>query len=189
MKEKFPDDYNYIPKTYISENMDLFKEKFKNYNMTEDNLWLIKPNYLLQGKNIRFLKNINDVKNNEIVTKYISNPLLIEGKKFDLRIYTLVTGYNQMKIYLYNEYFARLATENYDLNLNNTNNIFKLLTNIHVGIKNKKRKNDIVMSMEETEKYIEEIYHINFSKIWEDIKDIIIKSFIYINENEIEEEL
>lgn len=45
-----------------------------------------------------------------IVQKYISNPFLFEGLKFDLRVYVLVAGCDPLRIYIYNEGIVRLAT-------------------------------------------------------------------------------
>ncbi|KAG4084290.1 TTL-domain-containing protein [Neocallimastix lanati (nom. inval.)] len=188
LKSKFNDEFDFISETYTSENMQQFKEKNKNYKLSKDNLWLIKPNHLDQGRGIKFFKDVKDIQNGDIVTRYISNPLLINGKKFDLRIYVLVTGHNPLKIYLFNNCFARLATTNYDLDINDLDNVFKHLTNIHIGKKNKERDSKLVMSLKDIKTYLKDTYSLEFSKIWDDVKDMVIKSLISVNKNEIERE-
>lgn len=48
-----------------------------------------------------------------MVQKYLPNPLLYKGLKFDLRVYCLLAGCDPMRIYIYNEGLVRLATERY----------------------------------------------------------------------------
>lgn len=50
-----------------------------------------------------------------MIQRYISNPLLLNGFKFDLRIYVVVTGIKEGKIhaFLADEGLARFCTEKY----------------------------------------------------------------------------
>lgn len=50
---------------------------------------------------------------NYVINRYIDDPFLIDGKKFDLRTYVLVTSYKPLKIWKYNEGFARICFEDY----------------------------------------------------------------------------
>jgi tubulin polyglutamylase TTLL6/13 len=72
-----------------------------------------------------------------VVQKYIANPLLFRGFKFDLRIYVLVISIFPLRVYIYNEGLVRFATEQYILpDSGNLDNHYMHLTNYAINKSN-----------------------------------------------------
>lgn len=73
---------------------------------------IVKPEAGCQGKGIFLTNSVTELENKSglIVQEYIENPCLLEGLKFDFRIYVLVTCMNPLRIYVFDEGLVRLAT-------------------------------------------------------------------------------
>lgn len=56
----------------------------------------------------------------------------IGGKKFDMRVYAMVTSYAPLKVYLHRSAFARFSASRYSLAANDIVNNFVHLTNVAV---------------------------------------------------------
>lgn len=67
-----------------------------------------------------------------MLQKYVLDPLLLDGYKFDMRIYVLVTSINPLEAYVYKEGFARISTEKYSLEEDKLADKFIHLTNFSV---------------------------------------------------------
>ena len=122
-----------------------------------------------------------------IISRYIPNPLLINGLKFDLRIYVVVTCMDPLRIYIYNEGLTRFATEKYKLS-DCKSNRFAHLTNYSVNKKNDKfvpntSANDdgkgSKWSLSALFKHLE-VIGVDCDLLWSRIYDIIIKAFISV---------
>ncbi len=189
-QKKFPDDYNFMAETYIyPEEKDLIMNKFKNYKLNKSNLYFVKPPDLYSGRGIFFLKNLSNIKYNKyIITKYI-NSFLVYKKKFDLRIYVLITGICPLKIYLNIDGLVRIAASNYSLdNLDLSSHLTGITTNQK---KKSFKKNNNYFSEDGNDwslfvfKNYYERQGKNYTLLWTKIKDIVIKSFIFLTEDPI----
>jgi len=197
MMKKFPFDFNFMRETYIiPEEKDYIKQSSLKYKINKNNLWMYKPNNKDKGRGVKILKNFKKIPNDKaIITKYISNPFLIEGKKFDIRLYVVITSFNPLKIYLNNEGIIRIASEKFSLSVTEIENPFIHLTNFAINEKNikfnmndKENFNSNIWNFSMFKNYLAK-QNINFKTIYDKIKDIIIKSFlsfdqIYINKIE-----
>ena len=77
-------------------------------------------------------------KKDTLVSEYIANPHLINGYKYDLRIYVLVTSYDPLRIYMFKEGLTRFATYEYNTKQKNIKKRFIHLTNFSVNKHSKK---------------------------------------------------
>lgn len=100
MRKKFPREFSFYPPTFIlPQNFTAFKAQFVNGQSKQP--FIIKPDGAAQGKGIFLTKSLDDVQDMKIscvAQSYIENPLLIDNKKFDLRIYVLVTSCNPLRL-------------------------------------------------------------------------------------------
>lgn len=127
---------SFFPKTF---RMDVLRERNEFISAIrkkdrDNNMWICKPNNANQGKGIFLVRDVQQVLScleqdkksckptakpvSRIVQKYLSNPLLLHGRKFDLRVYMLLMWGRQW-IGFYREGYARLSCECYDTESDN----------------------------------------------------------------------
>ncbi len=71
-----------------------------------------------------------------MIQKYLKNPALINGHKFDFRIYVLITTVVEpLTIYIFRDGLVRLASEKYHLS-RNIQDMYVHLTNYSLNKKN-----------------------------------------------------
>jgi tubulin polyglutamylase TTLL5 len=111
--------FMFLPKTYILPNEYQYLQQDMQRCADSFKQWIFKPAAAAQGRGIFVTSKLADIpqKNsghNYVVSEYVGNPLLLNGYKFDLRIYVAVTSVNPLRFYMYEEGLARFATCKYD---------------------------------------------------------------------------
>ena len=115
MKKKFRKDYSFFPRTYVLPRDYLaFKKKMGPKGISKST-YILKPDGGAQGKGIFLTRKIDDIDQGSpyVAQSYISNPLLIDNKKFDLRVYVLMTSCNPLRLYLFRDGLVRICTEDF----------------------------------------------------------------------------
>jgi tubulin polyglutamylase TTLL1 len=194
------DHLDFLPLTFVlPQDMSIFIEEFKKY---PNSLWILKPNNKCQGQGITLLNKTSKVKkmnfskkvtteNNQtvnindvyVVSKYIDNPFLMGGKKFDLRIYCLVTTFHPLKAYLYQQGFCRFCNEKFSVDVSDINNIYMHLTNVAIQKKYDKyqKTNGGKFSLQNLHFYLENVYGYERAKqCHQDITQVIIGSLLSV---------
>jgi tubulin monoglycylase TTLL15 len=78
-----------------------------------EKLWVQKNN-LHRGIQVKSIDNVNFDSENKFVQEFISNPLLIGGRKFDIAIYTAITSVDPLRVYTYHEeILVRFCSKDY----------------------------------------------------------------------------
>jgi len=129
---------SFFPTTYeLPDQWHMFVEEFKKERGRRTDvaknskpIWIMKPISKSQGRGIFLFKDLKEISDwkrdgkdpskttdeeaeSYIVQRYIEKPLLIGGKKFDMRIYVLVTSYVPLRAWVYREGFARFSGTRY----------------------------------------------------------------------------
>jgi tubulin polyglutamylase TTLL4 len=137
--KRFPKEFNITPLTYVFPEDS---EKFETEREQEDNgvLYILKPVAASCGRGIKVIGKKTPIlrKDGYLASKYVCKPHLINDLKYDLRVYVLVTSFDPLRIYVYNDGLVRFATEKYTLNPDDLKKRFIHLTNFSV---NKKSEN------------------------------------------------
>ena len=214
LRQKYPKDFDYIPETYfIPHQISEIKKKFKDYNFSFNNAWILNQENKDEYNNIinntkteypKIIKSFDKIISNQkkeeklFISEYISNPLLINNKKFTMRTFVLVTGFSPLKIYIYRDGYLIFGQNEYNLNISNYKDICSHITTEKNEIicKKKNKKNEkhpyeqslfeencSIWSFLNFERYCKK-NNINYNDIINQAKDIIIKTFISLN-NEI----
>ena len=118
-------------------------------------------------------------------SKYISNPHLLNNKKYHLRLYLVVTGVLPLKVYMHNRGQVMRALTNYSYKLNEVSRRTSMLTNTHANLNQAGYNPNVSFDSEEgshwslnlLNQYINK-RNGNWNKIWEEIKDICFKTFL-----------
>eukprot|EP01006_Ploeotia_vitrea_P042742 TRINITY_DN66658_c1_g4_i1.p1 TRINITY_DN66658_c1_g4~~TRINITY_DN66658_c1_g4_i1.p1 ORF type:complete len:731 (+),score=30.81 TRINITY_DN66658_c1_g4_i1:52-2244(+) len=203
MRSKFgAQEFGFVPQSYILPNdFRTFAQDFRRHG---GGTYIVKPCASACGRGIRLLNKLpNPAKyKNALVQKYIEKPFLINNRKFDLRLYVVVTSFDPLSIYIFDKGLVRFATEPYTGPNSKLRNKFVHLTNVSINTKNAayapntdancSNENQMFDSskwnLQMLQRWIDDAHTQGhdlppWDTVWSNIHSIIIKTFILIEHN------
>jgi tubulin polyglutamylase TTLL4 len=127
-------EFGFIPRTYVlPQDSKLLRQVWEKSCGKEK--WIIKPPASARGTGIKVVHRWAQIpkKRPLVVQKYISQPYLINGSKFDLRLYVLVTSINPLRIYIYDDGLVRFASVKYSSDMASLGDRYMHLTNYSIN--------------------------------------------------------
>ncbi len=98
---------------------------------SQENLWILKPSGSSRGRGIRIAWDFTNMRKNDaqnpkgeeenlitdryIIQRYIKNPLLLNGRKSEIRVYWLIASIDPLKVLLFDEGTVRLNSQPFKL--------------------------------------------------------------------------
>jgi len=135
--------------------------------------WLLKPKNSARGKGIRLIDDPAEIPGDAswMVQPYVDNPHLMDGRKYVLRLYVVISSIEPLRVYLYHQGFAKLASAPYTLD--DTSNVYAHLTNPDVNARNTEAEAPVVfVDFERYRAWLREQGH-DDARLFERIRDLV----------------
>ncbi|EWS72878.1 tubulin-tyrosine ligase family protein (macronuclear) [Tetrahymena thermophila SB210] len=187
-------------------------QELEFFNTIEGGYWLAKDPYGSLGKGIQLFRGTQEIKEKikfyksnkqellndlqikenrpyismfQVIQKYLENPFLIDGRKFDIRSYVLIASVEPFVV-LYQSGFIKKCIKEYDLNFEefNEDESMKHLTNRSFQKNHENYKQEaenLMMSIEQYETYLKSKEHFTQDQIqflWNKAKKTVSYSLL-----------
>eukprot|EP00899_Mesostigma_viride_P010233 jgi/Mesvir1/19210/Mv11519-RA.4 len=188
MKRRHGAAYEFLPYFFLLPHE--LKEWAADCERHPDRMYIQKPTASSRGRGIRLVKRPSDVAKDKecLVQMYIRDPHLINGYKYDLRLYVAVTSFDPLLVYLHEEGLVRFATELYSSDESMMKKKCMHLTNFSINkntskfVSNTDADRDDVgskWSISALKRHFSE-KKIPWEPIWRQIEDIVVKTMISV---------
>ncbi|KAJ6649581.1 Tubulin monoglutamylase TTLL4, partial [Pseudolycoriella hygida] len=180
-------EFGFMPRTFVlPADMKQLHRLWPVYN-NRNSKWIIKPPASARGTGIKVVNQWAQIPKRKplIVQRYIDRPLLIDGSKFDLRLYVLVTSINPLRVYMHTDGLARFASVKYSTKADTLNDRYMHLTNYSINkLSNNYAKNEDASACQGHKWTLKSLWThlaargINTELLWAALRDLVLRTIL-----------
>lgn len=180
-------EFGFMPRTFIiPQDLNMLRQTWHKYSQ-KNTKWIIKPPASARGTGIRVVNCWSQIPKRKplIVQRYIERPLLINGSKFDLRLYVLVSSLNPLRVYMHTDGLARFASVKYSERNDTLNDRYMHLTNYSINkLSNSYDKNDDANACKGMKWTIKSLWTylktkgINTERLWGALRNLVLRTIL-----------
>eukprot|EP00730_Choanoeca_flexa_P013610 TRINITY_DN5516_c0_g1_i1.p1 TRINITY_DN5516_c0_g1~~TRINITY_DN5516_c0_g1_i1.p1 ORF type:complete len:819 (+),score=157.39 TRINITY_DN5516_c0_g1_i1:60-2516(+) len=131
-------NFNFFPRSWIlpAEAQALTAYAAKAKAKGKKKTYIYKPTNGARGEGIALTRNVASIPDDGsmLVQEYLSQPYLVDGHKFDLRLYVLISSVDPLRMFLFHDGLVRLSTKAYKApTAKNMSNTCMHLTNYSIN--------------------------------------------------------
>nr|CAD7460643.1 unnamed protein product [Timema tahoe] len=179
-------EFGFIPHTYVlPQDGKILRQAWEK--SCGKSRWIIKPPASARGTGIKVVHRWTQIpkKRPLVVQKYISQPYLINGSKFDLRLYVLVTSINPLRIFIYDDGLVRFASVKYSADMSSLGDRYMHLTNYSINkLSSQYTQNEDATACQGHKWTVKTLWSylekdgVNVKALWRSMVDLVIKTII-----------
>ena len=110
-----------------------------------------------------------------VTQRYITNPFLVDGRKFHLRLYLVITNMQPLRALVHKEGLVLFAASNYSSQIETYHDLSIHLTNAAVAERNNRQSVSNSMLLSELWSLLQSSYGVDTEAVWKRILDVMIK--------------
>eukprot|EP00731_Ephydatia_muelleri_P027787 Em0019g660a len=159
------------------EPLPVDKEQLAAVLRSDPHPWITKLSLGKRGIGVSVISDPEQIPSDHdyVAQHYISNPLLVRGRKFHLRLYLLITSLHPLRALLHREGLVLFASSNYSTAQASFSDLSIHLTNAAIADRADKQSPDNSMLLSDLWKVLEAKYGADVGHLWSKICDLMVK--------------
>ena len=177
--------FDFHPRTFLLPLGPRETEQIKECFDGKSTTFMIKPVNWFSGLGIKITNNLEEILQsggNAVVQEYVERPLLINKRKFDVRVFLLLTSLEPLQLFLYQEGIVSVCSEEYSQYRSQADSQSSKATHLTNYSVNKTHHSFCLknqrLSLSELRRQLEREQGVDWGPVWDRTKEVCLNTVL-----------